>query len=356
MLDIEKLRQVEKQASKNRGHAEENVTALQNQMKDKETDKVRHSRQPAVYFRKLKAKLVEAQDKLVGATGIHLGTEHAVTERYNRFTIDTLPVLQEKLRKIEEHRLKVLLQGLGQCADVHQAHISSGGDVVSVLLNKVFQLKIEDDLRRFGDEFINAVESSDVPAKSLINPEKQGMLCIRGIDEWKERICILKEATLYIYDSETAIRPKAAIYLPNHGIYPLDNSFFASPYCFQIISSTGKGFYFCCESFASYQQWMLILKRTTYCCDRDYLLAARRITAGRDVAQLRLRLGEAKDLASKGLKVFDPYCVVMFAKESAADAQGPAINFAKTPVQFDTRTPFWGEEYSIPYFISNWLE
>lgn len=138
---------------------------------------------------------------------------------------------------------------------------------------------------------------------------------------------------LFYFETETAVRPKGIIDLASSYVYPLDDSFFGRPNCFQLVVN-GNAVYLCANTEVEASDWVQAL--LPYAAGSGVAPAVADNRLQHTVKSLQLTVSEAKDF---GGKITHAYCIVSL--NGVKVARGPAKVVGKDG------SAFWGENFSF---------
>eukprot|EP00040_Diaphanoeca_grandis_P035801 m.225988 g.225988 ORF g.225988 m.225988 type:complete len:925 (-) comp33476_c0_seq1:73-2847(-) len=221
---------------------------------------------------------------------------------------------------------------------VQQQHIDVDGDLYSDV--QAFEAIISAKANQAGaaPKPVPVYESmSDVlSSSSSVSKVKKGYIVKKSKNrlKWKSLFFVLlpEKRRLEYFDDEDSFKPKGLIDLDACTIYPLDNSFFGRPNCFQILVQSSEIF-LCCDTESEMREWMSAL--SDHCANCGYAQLSQDTNAKSQIRSLNITVVEAKKF---GTKYTMPYCIVQLNN----------INCARTPVlSSKTDNPFWNEEFQF---------
>jgi len=188
-----------------------------------------------------------------------------------------------------------------------------------------------------------ATKSAVSRAAILIEPGvvKKGHLLKKGIGKrghdnkkWKNLFFALngEEQCLYFFEHEKKTRPKGLIDLGYGAVYPVHESYFGRPNCFQVVIralSEVTSWFFCAETNELAQEWMKLLR--SYCAKPNRQPLPKPDSA-RQVRNLHVTIEKARKLAVR--QPCRPYCTLSLN----------CVHVGRTKVKEGVR-PLWSEEF-----------
>lgn len=155
--------------------------------------------------------------------------------------------------------------------------------------------------------------------------------------KWKNMYFILNgtERQLRFFENEKRSKPKGMIDLAFSSLYPVHDSFFGRPNCFQLIIKAYNHIsvnYLCADSADKAQHWIQSLK--PYCVNIQPPKTHHLSVALKELRSLSIEIFDGRELPNKQLP--HPYCVV-----SLNTVQVCRTQVAKCP------NPYWGEDFIL---------
>uniref|UniRef100_A0A0L8H737 Ras GTPase-activating protein 1 n=1 Tax=Octopus bimaculoides TaxID=37653 RepID=A0A0L8H737_OCTBM len=155
--------------------------------------------------------------------------------------------------------------------------------------------------------------------------------------KWKNMYFILNgtERQLRYFENERRSKPKGMIDLAFSSIYPVHDSFFGRPNCFQLIINAYNHMsvnYLCADSTDKAQHWIQSLK--PYCVNIQTPKPNHLSEALKELRSLSIEIFDGRDLPNKHLP--HPYCVVYLNNVQVCRTQ-----VGKCP------NPYWGEDFIL---------
>ncbi|GAB1609426.1 ras GTPase-activating protein 1-like [Argonauta hians] len=155
--------------------------------------------------------------------------------------------------------------------------------------------------------------------------------------KWKNMYFILNgtERQLRYFENERRSKPKGMIDLAFSSIYPVHDSFFGRPNCFQLIINAYNHMsvnYLCADTTDKAQHWIQSLK--PYCVNIQTPKSNHLSEALKELRSLSIEIFDGRDLPNKHLP--HPYCVVYLNNVQVCRTQ-----ISKCP------NPYWGEDFIL---------
>lgn len=155
--------------------------------------------------------------------------------------------------------------------------------------------------------------------------------------KWKYMYFVLNgtEQQLYYFDNQKRSKPKGLIDLSYSSLYPVHDSFFGRPNCFQLILralNQVSVYYICADNSDQAQEWTQALK--PYCTNNKPKKVKSMLPSFTELRSLQLKVFDAHKLSCKHAP--HPYCIV-----SLND-----VKVCRTQVK-ETPDPQWDEEFML---------
>ncbi|KAK2180889.1 hypothetical protein NP493_422g02005 [Ridgeia piscesae] len=155
--------------------------------------------------------------------------------------------------------------------------------------------------------------------------------------KWKYMYFVLNgtEQQLYYFDNQKRSKPKGLIDLSYSSLYPVHDSFFGRPNCFQLILralNQVSVYYICADNSDQAQEWTQALK--PYCTNNKPKKVKSMLPSFTELRSLHLKVYDAHKLSCKHAP--HPYCIV-----SLND-----VKVCRTQVK-ETPDPLWDEEFML---------
>ncbi|KAI8930186.1 hypothetical protein BC831DRAFT_110753 [Entophlyctis helioformis] len=309
---------------------------------------------------KLNIKAAVAQEKAAHVKDMFTACEQIVRAAEEEYYGRSLPGLYQEVQRDEEGRCIAVKNVLEKCNILEMKMVESYVGSLRDASKSISSFDIPKDIADFvanhmteHGEMDPDDDFSSVPPGSI----KWGMLQVRrddGPSQWKARTLILREEkfTLSFYEPTDMSKPKDSVSMRSSAVHCVDTSFFGKP-CFQVISTTADdrqvAFNCITDTEATRDDWINVLQRYTYCCDKCARLngfnpeTARNESLANDSSvkfsrSFWLKIIEAKDLRtpSSVRSTLAPYCAVVFDD----------VKFARSTIK-SGETPMWGEAFSF---------
>nr|XP_002127238.1 ras GTPase-activating protein 1 [Ciona intestinalis] len=192
-------------------------------------------------------------------------------------------------------------------------------------------------------ETINRATSSQL-SRAIIHESgvlKKGQLLKKGMGKrshdnkkWKPMFFVLhgEKQHLYYFEHEKKTKPKGLIDLSYGAVYPVHESYFGRPHCFQVVIralNEVTSSYFCADSADLAQEWMKLLRAN---CAKPNRQALPKLNSARQVRSVQVTIEAAHKLASR--TTCRPYCTLSLNN----------VHVGRTKVKEDLK-PVWSEEF-----------
>ncbi|XP_052099193.1 ras GTPase-activating protein 1-like [Mytilus californianus] len=158
--------------------------------------------------------------------------------------------------------------------------------------------------------------------------------------KWKNMFFVLigSEKQLCYLENEKRSRPKGLIDLNFSSLYPVHDSFFGRPNCFQLITNANpynhfQLYYLCAENGDDAQRWLKVLK--PYCVNTQPIKSQTMARRLKELRTLTVEIGDAPQLPSKTLP--HPYCIVNLNN---------TIKVCRTAVKEELKS-YWEEKFVL---------
>jgi len=189
---------------------------------------------------------------------------------------------------------------------------------------------------------VNQAQTS-VSSAAILNQQgvvKKGHLLKKGMGKrgkdtkkWKSLYFALNENKqhLYFFEHEKKTRPKGMIDLSYGAVYPVHESYFGRPNCFQVVIRALREetcWFFCADTTEIAHDWMKILRANCAKPNRQPLPKA---NSARQVRNLQVTVQEASKLPSSS-KHLSSFCTVMLNQ----------VHVGRTKLEHGSR-PLWGQ-------------
>uniref|UniRef100_H2Y687 Ras GTPase-activating protein 1 n=1 Tax=Ciona savignyi TaxID=51511 RepID=H2Y687_CIOSA len=193
-------------------------------------------------------------------------------------------------------------------------------------------------------ETLNRATASDQLSRAIIHEPgvlKKGQLLRKGMGKrghdnkkWKSMFFVLhgEKQHLYFFDHEKKTKPKGLIDLSYGAVYPVHESYFGRPHCFQVVIRALNEVtvsYFCADSTDQAQDWMKLLRAN---CAKPNRQSLPKQDSARQVRSLQVTIEAAHKLASR--TTCRPYCTLSLNN----------VHVGRTKVKEDLK-PVWSEEF-----------
>nr|XP_039272599.1 ras GTPase-activating protein 1-like [Styela clava] len=172
------------------------------------------------------------------------------------------------------------------------------------------------------------------------NVVKRGFLYRKGVGKrgyetkkWKHMFFVLdgQKQHLYYFEHDKKTKPKGLVDLSYGAVYPIHDSYFGRPHCFQIVVhalNEVTASYYCADSQELAQEWLRLLRANCKKPNRQPLPNPRR---ARQVRSLSVTIDSCRKLPGKGIRT---YCTLALNQ----------VNVGRTKVKLDNG-PVWNEEF-----------
>ncbi|CAG2246074.1 RASA1 [Mytilus edulis] len=158
--------------------------------------------------------------------------------------------------------------------------------------------------------------------------------------KWKNMFFVLigSEKQLCYLENEKRSRPKGLIDLNFSSLYPVHDSFFGRPNCFQLITNANpynhfQLYYLCAENGDDAQRWLKVLK--PYCVNTQPIKSQAMARRLKELRTLTVEIGDAPQLPTKTLP--HPYCIVNL---------NSTIKVCRTAVKEELKS-YWEEKFVL---------
>ncbi|CAK8676614.1 unnamed protein product [Clavelina lepadiformis] len=189
-----------------------------------------------------------------------------------------------------------------------------------------------------------ATASDQLGSRAIINEPgvlKKGQLYKKGMGKrghdmkkWKSMFFVLhgEKQHLYYFEHEKKTKPKGLIDLSYGAVYPVHESYFGRPHCFQIVIralNEVTSSYFCADSSDVAQDWMKLLRAN---CAKPNRQPLPKPNSARQVRSLHVTIEAAHKLVSR--TTCRPYCTLSLN----------TVHVGRTKVKEGLK-PVWTEEF-----------
>lgn len=242
-------------------------------------------------------------------------------KHYNRFEMGGR--LYNSIDEIVQHyKSEQIVQ------DLHLQHaVAQTADVSRECTNDIYQT-----IQREGQQGRAIFNDSNVVKRGYLHRKGLGK---RGNDtkKWKHMYFVLdgEKQHLYYFEHDKKTKPKGLVDLSYGAVYPVHDSYFGRPHCFQIVVhalNEVTASYYCADTQELAQEWLRLLRANCKKPNRQPLPNPRR---ARQVRSLSLTIDSARKLPGKGIH---SYCTFGLNE----------VKVGRTKVKTGNN-PVWSEEF-----------
>ncbi|KAL3867273.1 hypothetical protein ACJMK2_044487 [Sinanodonta woodiana] len=155
--------------------------------------------------------------------------------------------------------------------------------------------------------------------------------------KWKYLYFILNGTNreLCFFENEKRSKPKGLIDLNYSDLYPVHDSYFGRPNCFQLVTNALQHYqiyYLCADSDDLAAKWVNCLKQ--HCVNTQYARIQQRSSVLKELRSLNIEILEARNLSPKYFS--HPYCVLTLNSVKVCRTQS-----------VDMTNPYWSEVFTL---------